>query len=385
MAPPIESIDRLRADPTRVRAVLATGLLDAPPDDSFDRLTALGARLIKAPAAFLSLVDAERDFYVSHHGFEEPLASERMLAGRTFCHHTLGRSEPLVIEDALADPAFATVPTIETLGVRAYLGVPLQDDAGQSLGSFCAIDFEPRVWTKDEIALFEELARSCLREIQLRKALELARRSAHTEERLRCRTVRELRHPLTAMECFTRLLEGGKADEDAIRGLRCAVDLLGASLGHLARHSAPAEPTSRRRPAELVRDTVVMMGPEAAERGVALVIEEEPTDVDDAVDTRLVLRVLAHLVENAVSVSRPGSTVRVYGRGLGGSLEISVVDEARTSPADAEWSVSWGDPRARSVGLSSLRELLEANGGSVWVERSAEHGTTVGFRVPLAH
>ena len=158
MAPPVESIDRLRADPTRVRAVLATGLLDAPPDDSFDRLTALGARLVGAPVAFLSLVDANRDFYVSHHGFDGPLATERVLTGRTFCHHILGRRDPLVIEDAELDPTFAAIPTVASMGVRAYLGIPLIDEAGHSLGAFCAIDFAPRKWSADDVALFEELA-----------------------------------------------------------------------------------------------------------------------------------------------------------------------------------------------------------------------------------
>jgi hypothetical protein len=70
-------------DPTRLAAVHATGLLDTPPEASFDRLTRLAARLTGAPVSFISLVDGQRDFYKSNYGFPEPLASKRQLEGTT--------------------------------------------------------------------------------------------------------------------------------------------------------------------------------------------------------------------------------------------------------------------------------------------------------------
>ncbi|HET9013465.1 MAG TPA: GAF domain-containing protein, partial [Gemmatimonadaceae bacterium] len=114
-----------RVDPARIAAVRATGLLDSDVEEVFDRLTRLAVRLVGVPAAFISLVDADRDFYKSACGFGEPLASVRELTGPTFCHYTVQRTEPLVIPDTAADPVYRDVPTVRTLGVAAYVGVPL--------------------------------------------------------------------------------------------------------------------------------------------------------------------------------------------------------------------------------------------------------------------
>jgi PAS domain S-box-containing protein len=159
------------ARPERLAAVRATGLLDTPAEPEFDRLTRLAARLTGAPVTFVSLVSEDRDFYKSCFGFPEPLASERKLTGTTFCHFALVSKGPLVIENALDHPIYRDVPTVHSLGVRAYLGIPLITHTGQAIGSFCAIDFQPRKWTPLDVEVMQELAESTLREIELRSAL----------------------------------------------------------------------------------------------------------------------------------------------------------------------------------------------------------------------
>ena len=183
-------------DAARLAAVRATGLLDTPPDPAFDRLTRLAVRLLGVPAAFLSLVDEERDFYKAATGFSEPLASAREMEGRTFCHFAIARATPdapMVIADTGAHPEYRLVPTVGSLGVAAYVGVPLMVD-GQAVGSFCAIDMVPRPWTRDEIDVLVELAASAQREIELRRALERARATAAEADR----THRELQEFLNA-------------------------------------------------------------------------------------------------------------------------------------------------------------------------------------------
>ncbi len=169
--PSDDALDAARLDPARLQAVRDTGLLDTPPEESFDRLTRLATMLLEVPATFVSLVDAERDFYKSAVGFGEPLASERELKGRTFCHFALLSPRPLLLDDVRALPGLAAVPTVRTLGVRAYAGVPLVTPDGQILGSFCAVDMQPRQWTERDVAVLTELAHATLREITLRQAL----------------------------------------------------------------------------------------------------------------------------------------------------------------------------------------------------------------------
>ncbi|MBA3949066.1 MAG: GAF domain-containing protein [Acidobacteria bacterium] len=164
-----DELQLLVEDETRVEAVRKTGLLDTPPEEAFDTLTREAVRLTGAPIAFIALVDRDRDFYKSHSGFGEPLASGRQLRGRTFCHHTIARRATLQIDDTRADPVFRHVPTVETLGIAAYLGVPLIDDGGQVIGSLCVVDTRPRSWGPTDRAALEQLVDTAMKEVEARR------------------------------------------------------------------------------------------------------------------------------------------------------------------------------------------------------------------------
>lgn len=198
MSIPTNDAPRAVHDPERVAALHRTGLLGSDAEEAFDRMTRLAVKLLRVPAAFISLVDYERDFYVSAHGFGEPLATSRELTGRTFCHYAIESDQPLVINDARADPVYSLVPTVESLGVAAYVGIPLPGPEGHILGSFCAIDTAPRSWTPDEVDILSELASSARREIELRHRTRLAE-----EQTLR---LRELASELTAQVAENRAL-----------------------------------------------------------------------------------------------------------------------------------------------------------------------------------
>ena len=138
LPPPLPADDaRIQAaltDTLRLAAVRETGLLDSIAEESFDRLTRLASTITGAPVTFISLLDAHRDFYKSTFGMGEPLSTLRQLTGRTFCHYSMVSDGPLVLEDATQLPVFRDVPTVASLGVRAYAGIPLKTEAGQVLG-----------------------------------------------------------------------------------------------------------------------------------------------------------------------------------------------------------------------------------------------------------
>lgn len=146
-------------------------MLDTSPEETFDRMTRLAAKLTGAPVTFMSLLDADRDFYKSSFGLSEPLNITRQLSGRTFCHYPLVSKEALVLQDVTQLPVFRDVPTVQALGIKAYVGIPLITQEGAVLGSFCAVDFQPKQWTDTDIEVLAELAHSAMREMSLRKAL----------------------------------------------------------------------------------------------------------------------------------------------------------------------------------------------------------------------
>lgn len=155
-------------DPMRVAAVRKTNLLDTPPEECLDRLTKLAVEKLGVHAAFVSVIDENTAFFKSCFGFGEPLRTTRTLDGETFCHHTLVSDGLLIIDDARAHPSYANVPTVRSLGVVAYLGVPLHSADGHPLGAFALIDLKPRRWSREEITTACLLARAALREIESR-------------------------------------------------------------------------------------------------------------------------------------------------------------------------------------------------------------------------
>lgn len=177
LSPPPDdaSILTALADPRRLAAVQRTGLLDSPPEETFDRLTRLASRLTGAPVVFVSLLDQGRDY---HKSLVSPVAeapgASRDRMGRTFCHYVAVTKVPLVIEDATLLPVFRDLPSVKAMGVRAYAGVPLLTQEGDTLGTFSAIDFAPRHWTEQDMDVLTEFAHSALREIRLRMALQHA-------------------------------------------------------------------------------------------------------------------------------------------------------------------------------------------------------------------
>jgi hypothetical protein len=150
-------------DPARLAALRRTGLLDTPPDPSFDRHVRLAAEVLNAPVALVSLIDEERQFFKSSIGVEE---RETPLS-HSFCQHAIAQREPLIVDDAREHPLLKHNPAVEELDSVAYAGVPLIDADGFALGTLCVLDSHPRQWTKHQVELLGDLAASVVNEITL--------------------------------------------------------------------------------------------------------------------------------------------------------------------------------------------------------------------------
>ncbi len=154
-------------DPRRLKAVRESGLLDSPPEVSFDRLTRVAARALNAPIALVSIVDEDRQFLKSCVGVAEPWASRReMPLSHSYCQHAVASPEPLVVSDAREHPLLRNSAAIRDIGAIAYAGVPLVGSDGQALGTLCVIDHGRREWSADEVALLGELADAVVQEIE---------------------------------------------------------------------------------------------------------------------------------------------------------------------------------------------------------------------------
>ena len=155
--------------PARLAAVKRTALLDTPPEEAFDRLTRLAARLLGTSVALVSFIDGDRQFFKSATGLPEPLATTRSAPlSYSFCRHVVESGARLVVEDARHHPLVRTNPAVRELGWVAYAGVPLTDRDGNVLGALSVIDSTPRRWSDRDLDLLTDLAAWAVSEIELR-------------------------------------------------------------------------------------------------------------------------------------------------------------------------------------------------------------------------
>ncbi len=167
--------------PDRLTALRRTALLDTPPEESFDRLTRMAARLLGTPVSLIALVADDRQFFKSAVGLPEPWASRRVTPiSFSFCGQVVATGEPLVLEDARRHPLLRHNPVIRELGWVAYAGVPLVTRDGHTIGALCVADKTPRLWSERDIALLQDLAASVVTEIELRTEISERRNAEHS-------------------------------------------------------------------------------------------------------------------------------------------------------------------------------------------------------------
>ncbi len=168
-------LETVLRDPERVAALRQTALLDTPPDEAFDRLARLAARLLSAPVALVSLVDEDRQFFKSCIGLGEPWSTLRETPlSHSFCQHAVAARAPFVVEDARTHPLVSDNLAIGDLGVVAYAGIPLMGSEGHVIGTLCVIDDEPRQWTASDVSTLVDLAAAVVTESELRAAVAAA-------------------------------------------------------------------------------------------------------------------------------------------------------------------------------------------------------------------
>lgn len=154
-------------------------VLDRPADKLLDDLAGLAARLTGSPIALISLIDRDRQYFLSRTGLDV-LETPRDLA---FCAHAILTPErTLVVPDAMADPRFADNALV--LGVphiRFYAGAPLLGPERQPLGTLCIIDREARQIDPAQQETLEILARAVCATLELQRTGRLLQTLALTD------------------------------------------------------------------------------------------------------------------------------------------------------------------------------------------------------------
>ena len=122
-------------------------------------------------------------------------------------------------------------------------------------------------------------------------------------------------------------------------------------------------------------------------------VESQPELPELLADPDRLERILTNLLSNAVKYSPPGSPVTVKLDERAGRVVISVSNQgAGISPEELpslfepylRRRLALTSPESLGLGLYITKGLVEAHGGSIWVDSEAGHGSTFSFSLPVA-
>ncbi len=170
----------------RLEALARFAILDTPPEDAFEHIVAIAARLFGVPMALVSLVAEDRVWFKARHGFDAPQIGREP----GFCASAIHRPNVLHVRDARHDPRSLDHPLVTgAASVRFYAGAPLRTREGHGLGTLCIFGREPRDLTVTEAEHLERLAALVMEQMEVRLAsrtiAELEAREQRMSQELR--------------------------------------------------------------------------------------------------------------------------------------------------------------------------------------------------------
>jgi GAF domain-containing protein len=169
--------------PRRVLRLRELGLGESP-DPEFDEFAQNLAQTTSSAFAMVNFIDEDRQYFAGLYAAPltqtgsalaaEPAAADpgRVMArDHGWCPHVVVRRLPLVLDDVCDYPRFAGNPVVDKIGIRSYLGAPLIDRTGTTLGTICVVDREPRPWGRPGLELIKARAAELIERIHQREGL----------------------------------------------------------------------------------------------------------------------------------------------------------------------------------------------------------------------
>jgi len=385
------------SDPDRLASLARSRLLDSPPEESFDRLTRLAARVLGAKVSLVTLLDNQRQFLKSTFGVSGELAVTRETPlSHSYCRHVVQSVRPLVVKDAREHPLLRGNPAIDEYGAIAYCGVPITDPDGHPLGSLCVVEGEPREWTPDEVAALTDIAASAIAEVSLRYLAEDLAAANGTLRDIIATTSHDVRNPLSVILGFARIL---REDPDVSSTERREF----AEFIHQAASQANSLISDL---LEVSKLEAGVLEPHPALLDLPALIEAEqrrnPAWADDVfchvadgvtvfADPHHVQRILVNLISNARKYGSP--PVVIDAKSVADRTLITVTDHGPGVPAafvprlfekfarseDARSS----DIEGTGLGLTIVAGLARANQGTIWYQDNEPSGSQFVVELPL--
>jgi len=391
----------------RLAVLDSYGILDTPPERSFDDVVRMVSQLLDAPIAAVNLIARGRQWFKSEIG----LGTREMPLDDSICRHALLQETQMIVPDTLEDPRFSCNPLVTgPASLRFYAGALLKTRDGVSLGTLCVLDHKPRPQglTEQEQFMLSTMAHQVMSQIELRRALadqealnETLRRADVRKDEFLAMLAHELRNPLAPIVSAATMLSNFELDPAMVHR---AADIIARQAGHMTSLIDDLLDVSRvtRGKVELefveldlkdvMADAIEQVRPLIEKHAHRLVLEMMPARAPVVGDRKRLVQVMTNLLSNAAKYTLEGGRIEVRLATRNGLIDVEIRDdgigmspELIASAFDLFSQGTRGLDRSQGglgIGLALVRSLLKLHGGEVSAA-SAGPGCGSTFQVTL--
>ena len=318
----------------------------------------------------------------------------------------LRNDRSVISELSTAAEMEARSPTLRALNAHAFISIPLRP-RGELRGVVTLLSTGPeRIFGPAEMSLAEELVSKSALTIDNARLYEEAREATDARDELLAVVSHDLRNPLSAIALGARRIEmlessrGGESVDSKIHAAASRIRRAATRMERLLNDLVDLERIKSRRlhldphpiaAGELVKETVELLAPLAAERNIKLTMESRLTrGIQVRCDAERLMQVFWNLVGNAIKFTPAAGTIVVCVEEHAGGVRFSVTDsgpglseETIERVFEAHWQGSGEEARqGLGLGLAISRGIVEAHGGRIWAERPDTGGGRFIFELP---
>jgi signal transduction histidine kinase len=347
--------------------------MDGPIEKVFDRLANLAARILKVPLTIVSFVSDKKQFFKAAHGLPAPydLLSEVPIDG-SICRYTL-QGESIICNDTSEDPLLIFHPATEPWGIGALIALPIITSDGHSIGAFCAVDSQPRIWIEDEIEVMRETFVATLTH-DLRTPLSASKLSAQLFSRS---------NPESAQikKAAERITENIDRVDYMIQDL---LDVSQLNLGE----SIPLDITPCHL-TQLITSSLEDLKALHSDR-FKLIVEQ---NINGYWDESAIRSIIDNMASNAIKYGSEEGPISIIVKKINDKVQIKIHNDGNPISEDDQATIF--EPFHRSVsashscqkgwglGLALVKGLVEGHGGNLTLECTVEKGTTFTLIFPI--
>jgi signal transduction histidine kinase/DNA-binding response OmpR family regulator len=310
----------------------------------------------------------------------------------------IARGEPIYIESAQEEATFPAVATLNTVG-GARVALPFSTSTGLRGG--LALSFNQyRAFDPHERAFMMGLAHQCGQALDRARLYAEAKALARSREELLAIVAHDLRNPLSALTTSTALIRrampatGAEKFQSRLSSIERSAQRMNhliQDLLDLARFQAGTLVLRQEQHAiqELLQEVHDSHSMLASEKALRLQVEPVAEETRVRCDRDRMLQVFSNLVGNAIKFTPEGGQIVLSVAQHPEGVEFSIRD---TGPGISSehlprlfhrfFQVEPANRNGVGLGLSIVKAIVDAHGGTLSVESVPGQGTVFRFALP---